>query len=328
MTTRPLTLACGDYDRTTPLATGRVRAEGLDLNVLNLPVEEIFYRNAVYGEFDAAEMSLSSYSLTLERNREFVAIPVFPSRAFRHNGVYVNSSSGIEKPSDLVGRTVGVAEYQMTATVWIRGFLADDYGVPVDSVRYRTGGLHSPGRVEKIAITPPGIDIAPIPADRTLNDMLVSGEIDALHTPRVPTSYLERNPAVRRLWEDTEAEELAYFRRTGIFPIMHVVVVRRDVYEANRWIARSLLKAFSEAKQIVTDRAEETAALHSMLPWSYLAARQAREALGDDYWSYGLEPNRRTLETFLRYSFDQKLITRQWAPEDLFATETLTDFII
>lgn len=325
---KSILLACGDYDRTAALATGRVQAEGLDLNVLNLPVEEIFYRTAVYGEFDVSEMSLSSYSLTLERKNEFVAIPVFPSRAFRHNGVYVNVNSGIESPQDLIGKTVGVAEYQMTATVWIRGFLAEDYGVPVDSVKYRTGGLHTPGRHEKIAITPPGIDIAPIADGKTLDEMLISGEIDALHTPRVPNSYQERNPNVRRLWENTEEEELAYFERTGIFPIMHVVVIRRDVYEQNRWMARSLMKAFTEAKKIVTDRAEETAALSSMLPFSYLAARKVRETMGDDYWAYGVEPNRETLATFLRYSYDQGLITKLHEPEDLFAPETLTSFVI
>ncbi|GAA3886507.1 ABC transporter substrate-binding protein [Leifsonia kafniensis] len=325
---KTVTLACGDYDRTSALSTGRVQAEGLELNVLNLPVEEIFYRTAVYGEFDVSEMSLSSYTLTLERKREFVAIPVFPSRAFRHNGVYVNADAGINTPKDLIGKTVGVAEYQMTATVWIRGFLAEDYGVPVDSVAYRTGGLHSPGRHEKIAITPPGIDIAPIAEGRTLAEMLVSGEIDALHTPRVPQPYLDGNPKVRRLWENTEEEELAYFQRTGIFPIMHVVVIRRDVYEANRWMASSLVKAFTAAKQLVTDRAEETAALSSMLPFSYLAARKAREVMGDDYWSYGLEPNRATLAAFLRYSYDQGLITKHYEPEDLFAPETLTSFVI
>ncbi|AWB88298.1 ABC transporter substrate-binding protein [Salinibacterium hongtaonis] len=325
---KPILLACGDYDRTSALTTGRVQAEGLDLNVLNLPVEEIFYRTAVYGEFDVSEMSLSSYSLTLERKNEFVAIPVFPSRAFRHNGVYVNANSGIETPQDLIGKTVGVAEYQMTATVWIRGFLAEDYGVPVDSVKYRTGGLHTPGRHEKIAITPPGIDIAPIPEGKTLDAMLISGEIDALHTPRLPNSYLDPNPNVRRLWENTEEEELAYFERTGIFPIMHVVVIRRDVYEQNRWMARSLMKAFTEAKKIVTDRAEETAALSSMNPFSYLAARKVRETMGDDYWSYGLEPNRATLAAFLRYSYDQGLITKLHEPEDLFAPETLTNFVI
>lgn len=325
---KSITLACGDYDRTSALATGRVQAEGLDLNVLNLPVEEIFYRTAVYGEFDVSEMSLSSYSLTLERKNEFVAIPVFPSRAFRHNGVYVNADSGIETPKDLIGKTVGVAEYQMTATVWIRGFLADDYGVPVDSVAYRTGGLHTPGRHEKIAINPPGIDIAPIAEGKTLADMLVSGEIDALHTPRTPQPYLDMDPRVRRLWENTEEAELDYFRRTGIFPIMHVVVIRRDVYEENRWMARSLLKAFTEAKKIVTDRAEETAALSSMLPFSYLAAAKTREVMGDDYWSYGLEKNRHTLSTFLRYSYDQGLITKRHEPEDLFAPETLTSFVI
>jgi 4,5-dihydroxyphthalate decarboxylase len=329
MTRLHLTLACGDYDRTAPLATGQVQPEGIDLNVINLPVEEIFYRNATYQDFAVAEMSLSSYTLMMERGNEYVAIPVFPSRSFRHNGVYVNAQAGIEKPADLVGRVVGAPEMQLTAVVWIRGILAEHYGVPADSVSYRTGGLYAPGRVEKITVAPDGVDIRAIPTDRTLDDMLVSGEIDALYTPRVPPSYTHGDGAVRRLWEDCEAEERGYFERTGIFPIMHVIAIRRDVYEANRWIAQSLFKAFTKAKQIVVDRSEETAALASMLPWSYLAARRTRETLGSDYWQYGLtNGSRENLETFLRYSGEQGLVTRRWAPEEMFAPETLSSFVI
>jgi 4,5-dihydroxyphthalate decarboxylase len=263
-----------------------------------------------------------------ERGRQYIAIPVFPSRSFRHNGVYVHANSGITQATDLIGKVVGAPEMQLTAVVWIRGILAEHHGVPAKSVSYRTGGLYAPGRIEKIPVSADGVEVKAIPTDRTLDEMLVSGEIDALYTPRVPPSYSKRNPNVRRLWENTEAEELAYFEKTGVFPIMHVIAIRRDVYEANRWIAQSLLKAFVAAKQLVVDRSEETAALSSMLPWSYLAARQARETLGQDYWSYGLEHNRSTIETFLRYSREQGLVKQNWPVEDYFAPETLRSFVI
>src|SRR5580692_13143591 len=184
----PVTLACWDYDRTAALASGEVRPEGVDLTYLSLPVEETFFRMLRHREFDAAEMSLSSYVISLGADdpggRPFIAIPVFPSRAFRHNGIYVNAASGIASPAELPGRTVGVAEYQLTANVWIRGILAEHYGVPVESVRYRTGGLHEPGRPEKLAVSlPADVEVAPIGAGQTLSDMLASGEIDALYTP-------------------------------------------------------------------------------------------------------------------------------------------------
>jgi len=245
----PLTLACWDYDRTLPLATGEIRPDGIDLTYLDLPVEETFFRMARYREFDAAELSLSSYVISLGQGAPFIALPVYPSRAFRHNGIYVNSASGIKEPADLAGRIVGVPEYQVTAAVWIRGILAEHYGVSVESVRYRTGGLHRPGRTEKLTHTrPPGVEIQPIPAGATLEGMLAEGEIDALYSPRTPRQLAAGDPRVRRLFDDPRAEEERYFALTGIFPVMHVVALRRDVYDQRRWLAQSLYKAFEEAR--------------------------------------------------------------------------------
>ncbi|HEX3647109.1 MAG TPA: ABC transporter substrate-binding protein [Pseudonocardiaceae bacterium] len=324
-----LTLACWDYDRTQALADGRVRPEGVDLTYLPLPVEETFYRMMRHREFDVAELSLSSYVVSLCRDAPFVAIPVFPSRSFRHNGIYVNADAGIAEPADLVGKAVGVAEYQLTANVWIRGILAEHHGVPVESVRYRTGGLHQPGRIEKAAVDlPPSIDIAPIAPDATLADLLARGEIDAIYTPRSPRPFLDRDPRVRRLFADPRAEEEAYFRATGIFPIMHVIALRRDRYERHPWLAQSLYKAFTAAKAAATERLAETAAPLSMVPWSYAEFDRARDLMGDDFWPYGLPANEHTLATFLRYSHAQGLADRLPHPEELFAKETLDSFRI
>lgn len=325
---RHLSLACWDYDRTLALSDGRVRPEGIELTYINLPVEETFFRMSRHGEFDVAEMSLSTYVLTLARGRQFVAIPVFPSRAFRHNGVYVHSGAGITEPADLRGRRVGVPEYQVTAAVWIRGILAEHHGLPVSSVRYRTGGLRRPGRIEKVQTHPDGVEIQPIGAHATLERMLVSGEIDALYSPRTPEPFLAGDPAVRRLFEDPRAEEVRYCERTGIFPIMHTVVIRREVYEKDPWIANSMFKAFIDAKALVTDRLDETAASPSMLPWCYDDAREARRLLGDDFWSYGVTANESVLRTFLRYSFEQGLADRLYEPFELFASSTIESYVI
>lgn len=326
--TLPLTMACFDYDRTLPLADGRVQVEGVELTYLHLPVEETFFRMARFHEFDVAEMSLSSYLVSLSADRPFVAIPVFPSRSFRHNGIYVNTAAEVGTPADLVGKVVGVPEYQLTACVWIRGILAEHEDVPVASVSYRTGGLHAPGRVEKLAVAPAGVDIAPIPPGRTLDELLVSGELDAVYCPRTPRSFLAGNPAVKRLYADPKAAELAYYRATGIFPIMHLVVLRRDRYEENPWVAGSLSKAFGAAKTLVYESLADTAASPATLPWTYEAAAEAQAELGDDYWPYGLEANRSTLATFVRYAYDQGLIERPYEPEELFAPETLESYVV
>lgn len=320
----PITLACERYDRTEALRDGRVRPAGVDLTYLPQMVEETFFRMARFREFDAAEMSLSSYVVGLTRDAPFVALPVFPSRLFRHSGIYVSAGSGIEKPQDLVGKQVGLAEYQLTANVWIRGILADQHDVPVESVTYRTGGLHQSGRVEKLKVDlPPEIRIEPIGPGQTLSGMLATGELDAVYSPRTPESFTSGRHGVRRLFDPAGEAEVAYFRETGIFPIMHVLVLRRDVYERNRWLARSLLDAFEEAKALCEEGMGDTAAARYTLPWLHDEVARTKSLLGDDYWPYGVERNREVLRTFLRYSHDQGLATRLLEPEELFAPETL-----
>jgi 4,5-dihydroxyphthalate decarboxylase len=326
-----LSLATGDYDRTRPLVDGRVRPLGLDLTCLPMTIEEIFFRMARFQEFDAAEMSLGSYLVSLSKGEEkpFVAIPVFPSRSFRHSGIYVHAGSGIKTAEQLTGRTVGVAEYQLTANVWIRGILDEHYGVPVNSVRYRTGGLHEPGRPEKLAVSlPPDIDIAPIGPGQTLSDMLAAGEIDALYTPRTPRSFADGQPAVGRLFPDFRTVESAYYRQTGIFPVMHVVVIRADVYQRDRWVARSLFDAFAQARQIALDGLAETASLRYMLPWLPDDVAAVQRVLGDDYWTYGLDGNEAALSAITRYAFEQGLTPRAYAPRELFVPEVLEDTVI
>jgi len=326
-----ITLACGDYDRTRALADGRVTVEGADLTVLGLGPEEIFFRMVRFEEFDVAELSLSTYVLTAQRDAPFVAIPVFPSRAFRHSAIYVHAGAGIHSPQDLVGRRAGVAEYQLTANVWVRGILADFHDVPVNRVSYVTGGLHQSGRREKAAIPalPDGVQVTGCPEGRTLADMLVTGEIDALYTPRVPRPYLAGDPRVRRLFPDARAAEESYYRQTRIFPIMHVVVIRREVYQRSRWLAPSLVKAFSQARDLAFSGLDETASLPYVLPWVYQEIGRVRALMGDDYWSYGLSPaNLLVLSTFLRYAREQGLADDGIEPEDLFAPETRDELAI
>lgn len=325
-----LTLACGAYDRTQALADGRVQVAGVDLRYLPLEPEEIFFRMVRYQEFDVAEMSLSTYLLTHLADGPFVAIPVFPSRMFRHTSVYINRDRfDPARPAvdQLAGRTVGVAEYQLTANVWIRGILAEHYGVPVDSVRYRTGGLNQPGRPEKVELRlSKDIDISPIAPDRTLSQLLAEGEIDAVYSPRVPDSF--GTGAVRRLFPDSRTEEERYFDRTGIFPIMHVVVLQRRIYQRHRWLAQELLKAFTAAKALAYEQLARTVALSVSLPFVREEYERTVARMGADYWAYGVEPNRATLTTFCRYAAEQGLIDQAPEVEALFAPETIDHYII
>ncbi len=324
----PLTLACWDYDRVQPLIDGRVRPRGIDLTFLNMIVEETFFRMARHREFDVAEMSLSSYAVSLTGpDRPFVAIPVFPSRFFRHSCIYVNADAGIGEPRDLIGRRFGCPEYQMTAPVWIRGILSDHYGVPVDGPVYVTGGEETPNRDEKIALDlPPNIRVERIGPTDTLAAMLADGRIDAFHTARKPSSY--DGVRVRRLFPDYVEVERAYWRETGIFPIMHVIAIRRDIYEANRWIAMNLTQAFRAAQALCYEGLQETAALKAMLPWFNAHVEETLQMMGQDFWPYGLERNRATLETFLRYHHEQGLSPRRLGVDELFAPETLEEYVI
>jgi 4,5-dihydroxyphthalate decarboxylase len=325
-----ITLACWNYDRTRALADGSVQADGIDLNYLTLPVEETFFRMLRHREFEAAEMSLSSYTVSLFReDPSFIAIPIFPSRSFRHNAIYVSTKRGIREPGDLCGKRVGNPEYQLTAQVWIRGILSDEYGVAPTAVEYWTGGEETPGREEKIALDlPPEFKIRRIGPDQTLSRMLADGEIDALYAPRIPSTLYSRPNDVRRLFEDYAEIERAYYRKTRIFPIMHVVAIRRDIYRAYPWAAQSLYKAFVESQRLVYEDLKETAALKSMLPWLTAHVEDVVKTMGADWWSYGFGPNRHVIETFLRYHHEQGLSKRRLRPEELFAPETLEAFTI
>ena len=325
-----LTFGCWNYDRTRALMDGSVQPDGIDLNYLNMPVEETFFRMLRHQEFDVAEMSLSSYSVSLFKEpRPFVAIPVFPSRFFRHSCIYVNANSGIREAKDLIGKRIGNPEYQMTAPVWIRGILQDHYGVPVDSVAYFTGGEEAPGRSEKIKLDlPANITVQSIGPTQTLAQMLADGEIDALYTARMPSSFLTGGGKVKRLFEDYEQVERNYFKETKMFPIMHTVAIRREVYEANRWVARSMMKALEESQRRAYEDLYETAALKTMLPWLTSHVEQVKAEMGSDYWPYGFEKNHATLQTFLRYHFEQGLSRRLLTPQELFVPESLEAFVI
>ena len=323
-----LSLACWDYDRTRALADGSVRPEGIDLVYQNLFVEETFFRMLRNREFDAAEMSLSSYCVSLMQDEPaFIAIPVFPSRFFRHSCIFVSAKSGIREPKDLAGKKIGVPEYQMTAPVWIRGILQDEYGVDPASPEYWTGGEEEPGRDEKLKLDLPAkFRLRPIGPKQTLAQMIAEGELDAMHTARTPSTFAMRSGTVRRLFENYVEVEKAYYRKTKIFPIMHTVVVRRELYQANRWIALSLHKAFVQAQRRTYETLGTTMALTTMLPWQAAHVEEARRELGEDWWPYGFEPNRHVLETFLRYHHEQGLSKRRLKPEELFAPETLKSF--
>jgi 4,5-dihydroxyphthalate decarboxylase len=325
-----LTMACWNYDRTRALLEERIPIDGIDLNYINIPVEETFFRMIRHREFDVAEMSLSSYTLSLFREpKPFVAIPVFPSRSFRHSCIFINRNSGIHEPKDLIGKRVGNPEYQLTACVWIRGILGDEYKIPVSGVTYFRGGEETPGRTEKQTVSlPPEIRLENIPEDKTLSRMLEVGEIDAIYSPRTPSSLSHGTGNVRLLFEDYETVEREYYQRTKIFPIMHTVVIRREVYEKDPWVAQSLYKAFVLAQREAYDDLYETAALKFMLPWLVRHAEQTRALMGKDFWPYGLEANMHTLSTFLRYSHEQGLAKRSLAPQELFVPESLEAFKI
>ncbi len=323
-----LTLACGDYDRTKTLQDGSMSPDGIALNYLPLEAEEIFWRMGHHQEFHASEMSLSNYiTMTSRGERPFIAIPVYPSRYFRHSCVFINTDRGLDKPEDLSGKRIGVAEYAMTAAVWIRGFMSDDYGVKASDAEWFTGGQEVPGRKERIALRlPPEIKVQPIPQDRTLNDMLDKGEIDAIVSARIPSCYAAGAPHIRRLFPDFKSVEIDYYRRTRLFPIMHTVVIRKDVYEADPWVARSLYTAFCRSKDDAIARMNINNTMASTLPWLQAEIALLRDVFGDDWWPYGIEPNRHVIESLIRYMGEQGLLAEIPTVEDLFAPSLIGDY--
>jgi 4,5-dihydroxyphthalate decarboxylase len=309
-----LTLAINPYDHARNL-----HAQGIDLTVLELPIEEIFFRFTKFREWHASEMSFGkTVSLMSQPSPSIIPIPVFPSRVFRHSAIYVNP--GIKSPKDLEGRKVGIPEWAQTAGIYARGMLQHEYGVDLARIHWFQAGVHQPGRIEKVELKlPPGIRITPVP-DRTLEQMLASGELDAVISAR--------SPGGKRLFEDYVPLEREYFRKTRIYPIMHVMVLRREVYERDRWIAMNLLKAFEEAKRNSMERLVEIGLSHVPMPWLAEHANRWREIAGEDFWPYGIEGSRPTLEAFLQYAFEQGVAQRHLKVEELFAPETRESFKI
>ncbi len=314
---------CDYWDRTRSLMDGTVRPEGVDLNYIAGYPRDLFRRMAQYGEFDASEMSLSTYIAMVSRGDDrFIAIPVFPSRNFRHGYLFINRQSGIERPEDLRGKIVGVPEYQMTAALWIRGFLQHDFGIHARDMRWRSGAMDERGYDERLALDlPADIEHETVAEGETLEGMLENGSIDGLIMAARPN--LTGGGNVRRLFPDFPAVEKDYYRRTGLFPIMHTVVIRRAVYETHPWIATSLFEAFERAKQAGRERIRVTGPLAVALPWLPAHLEEINEVFGgSDPWVYGIEPNRGVLEAAIAYSVEQGLAPRAVSLEELFARET------
>ena len=318
-----LTVAAGRYDRVAALRDGRVHVESLEFNWLTMRAEELFWRMIRYHEFDVSEMSLSGYVLQRARGLEdFVAIPVFLSRAFRHACFYINTESGIVEPSDLKGRKIGVPEYQITAAVWARGILSDDYGVTAQDMDWYQGGLENPGRVPFEPVEPEGVSLQFPPPEKTLSGMIESGELDALISPREPSTFNKGAGTVRRLFPEPWTDEKKYFERTGIFPIMHVVVIRRALLDENPWIAQELYKGFLESKRLAMEDLLDPAAVPASLPFLTENINATIDLMGKDFWPYGIEANRVGLETFVRYLVEQGMIKEEIPVEELFAEST------
>ena len=320
-----LTIACWGYDRTKALETGRVKVEGCDVTFLDLEPEEMFHRALRFEEFDVTELSFSNYLTLTDRGTcPYVAIPVFPGRRFRHNAIYVNKQSGIRTPEDLKGRLVGTPEYQVTASVWIRGLLEDEYGVKASDIRWRAGGLFEGNRTEKVEFRPPpGVELVRIEPGQTLSRMLEDGGIDALIGPRAPAGFNAGNPDIVRLFPDFIEREKDYFRRTGIFPVMHLLAVHKKKVEALPWLPASLFKAFEAAKNMAIERLLEENEPMVTYPWIDGVVREAQDFMGEDLWPYGLAENRKTIDAFLRYHHAQGLSSRRLDPVEIFVPSTL-----
>ncbi|WP_431283572.1 PhnD/SsuA/transferrin family substrate-binding protein [Humitalea sp. 24SJ18S-53] len=319
-----ISLACERYDRVQAIFDGRVRIEGCEVTPVVLRAEEAFHRAFNGAEFDVTELSCSSYMMTLSRGEQpYIAVPAFVSKVFRHSAIYVRADRGIETPQDLVGRRIGLPEYQMTACLWARGILEDEYGVRPRDIKWFTGGQDEAGRRERAALSvDPSVSITPIPHDRTLTEMFESGELDGLVTARVPRG-IGTNPLLRRLFPNPRATEQAYFRKTGIFPLMHMIGIRRTLLEKHPWLAVSVYKAFVQAKAIAIHELSDAGVNFVTLPWVNEEVLEAQAFLARDYWSYGIEANRSAIEAMARYSFTQGLSQRHLSVEELFHPGTL-----
>ena len=328
----PLTMAISDYAHTQDIVTGRVRPEGIDLNVLSYPFEKVGLRFAAALDFDVAEYSLAGFCAHFASGEEqkFVGLPVFPSRAFRQSGFFINTKAGINSVDDLRGKRIGLPQWSQTATVYARGALVHDSGIPLDAINWVQAGVNRPGRKEGVALDlPKGVTLERRP-DASLSEMLASGEIDAMISARPPDSFLSGDADVKRLYDDPPTVERDYFMRTGIYPIMHVLVVRADVYHANRWIMRNLLEAFEDAKAIAFERMRDATTSFIPVPWAPNQMEETHRVLFPDSqpWPYGVKDNAFTLNTFLDYCYEQGVTKRHLRADELFPPECSMQVIV
>lgn len=324
-----LSVAMGDYDRTRALFDGRVQIDGVDPIFMLLNPEEMFFRAMRSMDFDIAELSFSSYLVKHSKDEcPYIAVPIFLSRAFRHTSIYVRKDR-ITKPQDLKGRRVGLPEYQLTANVWARSILQDDFGVGPEDITWVRGGIDTPGRPEKIKLQlPENVHVEAAPEGVTISELLDRGEIDGFIGPRPPSASALRNPNVGWLFDDPTAVAKDYFTRTGIFPIMHVVGIRKELAQKHPWLPGAVVKAFTQSKAAAIDLLSDTSATKVTLPFVEEQLKAARESMGEDYWSYGVVPARKTLEAFVHHHYAQGLSARRLAVEELFHPSTYESYSI
>jgi 4,5-dihydroxyphthalate decarboxylase len=324
-----LSIAMGDYDRTRALFDGRVQIDGVDPVYMLLSPEEMFFRAMRSQDFDVTELSLSSYLVKHSKGEcPYVAIPVFLSRAFRHTSIYVRKDR-IKRPEDLKGKRVGLPEYQLTANVWARSILQDDYGVRPEDITWVRGGIETPGRPEKIKLDlPANVHVEPAPDGTTISELLDRGEIDGFIGPRPPSGQALKNPDIGWLFDDPTAVAKDYYRRTGVFPIMHVVGIRKELAERHAWLPGALLKAFTQSKAAALELLADTSATKVTLPFVEEQLKAARQTMGEDYWSYGVAAARKTLETFVRHHHSQGLSARLVSVDELFHPSTYETFSV
>ncbi len=324
-----LSIAMGDYDRTRALFDGRVQIDGVDPVYMLLNPEEMFFRAMRNRDFDISELSFSSYLVKHSRGESpYIAVPVFLSRAFRHTSMYARKDR-IKRPEDLKGNRIGLPEYQLTANVWARAILQDDHGVRPQDVTWVRGGIDTPGRPEKIPLQlPPEVRIEQAPEGTTLSDLLDRGEIDGFMAPRPPSRHVLQNPHVGWLFDDPTAVAKDCYRRTGVFPIMHVVGIRKELAVQHPWLPAAVQKAFTQAKSAALELLADTSATKVTLPFVEEQLKAARDVMGEDYWSYGVQPARRTLETFVRHHHAQGLSSRLVPVEELFHPATYESYSI
>lgn len=314
----PLTLSCGTYDINQGLIDGKIAPDGIDLTVLTYPSPERHFRMSRHEEFDVCEFSMASYLMLHDRGRELTAIPAFPHRRFRHGSIYVNAAAGIKQPKDLEGRRVGLRTWQTTAGLWVRGILQDQYGVDLSTIEW----VCQDEEDEPFDL-PARFNSRRVADGKSVTGMLEEGELDALIYPEIPQSILRGDPRVRRLFDDPKAEEIAYYGETGFFPIMHTVVIKQAVVDANPWIPRNLLLAFRASKDLAFRQAVDPRKIS--LAWVSQTIAEQKRILGDDPWCYEFERNKPLIAQMIRWEFEQGMISREFAPEDLFYPATLDE---